>query len=113
MIGLLQCLTMQQFILLLISLFPLGIPASIHPQSIQRDLTYTYPSLCPSSIHFKVKEMNVSPGKIHSSSVYSPRALTAITSPGQIYAPLFFLPQFCFQFPFSRFLISGLVTGSK
>lgn len=63
----------------------------IHPQSIQTNLT-PYISLCPGSIYCKVKEMNVSPGKIHSSSVYSLWAFTAITSLGQM-CVIFFFPQ--------------------
>lgn len=63
----------------------------IHPQSIQTNLT-PYISLCPGSIYCKVKEMNVSPGKIHSSSVYSLWAFTAITSLGQM-CVVFFFPQ--------------------
>lgn len=103
----------------LISLSPLGIPPSIQPLSILRDLMYI--SLYPSSIHCKVKEMNVSPGKIYSSSVYSPGAFTAITFPGQIY--VFPFPSsltslqlnFYFPFPFisSSFGIYGHATDSK
>lgn len=71
-----------------VSLFPSAIYPSIHPQSSQRDLML-YIFLCPSSMSCKVKKMNVSPGKIHRSSVYSPGPFTVITLPGQVYTPFF------------------------
>lgn len=83
-------------------------PFSIHLQSTQRD-PMLYISLCSSSIHCKVNKMNVSPGKIYSSSIYNPGAFTAITSPGKVYTFLFFS-----SLTFSSFSgISGLVTDSN
>lgn len=72
-----------------------------------------YISLCPSCIHCKVKEMNVSPGKIHGSSVYSLGAFTAITSPGQVSPSPSLLPPFstlafCFCFVFSFPSLNGI-----
>lgn len=66
------------------------IPPSIYPQSIQRDMTL-YISLCPSCIHCKVKEMNVSPGKIHGSSVYSLGLLLLLLHQDR-YKPFSFFP---------------------
>lgn len=69
--------------------------SSLHPPPVHskgtRLCVYIY--LCVrASIRCKVKEMNVSPGKILGSSVYSLEAFTAITSPGQVRAILFSPP---------------------
>ena len=97
-------------------LFPSAIPFSIYPWSIQRGpdcifIYYIY--LRPSSISCKVKEMNVSPGKILGSSVYSLKAFTAITSPGQVRAILFSPPSLLDTCPSFFFLFLRLYWNSR
>lgn len=87
-------LTAQQFIHSLISCFLWPFLSPSTPGPFKRDPTLCiYIYLCVrASIRCKVKEMNVSPGKILGSSVYSLEAFTAITSPGQVRAILFSPP---------------------
>lgn len=65
-------------------LLPLAVslPTQLSIHSEWRDTVYI--SLCRGQICCKVKEINVSPGKIHGSPVYSLGAFTAITSAGQV-----------------------------
>lgn len=63
----------------LVSRSPLVIPPSIHHQSIQRDLTYI--SLCPSFIHCKVNEINLSLGRIHTSFMFTALGLLLLLLP--------------------------------
>ena len=88
--------------------------SSLHPPPVHskgtRLCVYIY--LCVrASICCQVKEMNVSPGKILGSSVYSLEAFAAITSPGQVRTILFSPPSLLDTCPSISFFLFFSFTG--